>query len=109
MKYEFRLAGHTFTLKKVQICDFMSEETTCFQANLYCDGKLLAQVHNEGHGGATFYYLTADDIDWARQIEAEVRKEVWLVCLTGDIIYHDLGTVADEALYSPFECQERDR
>lgn len=96
MKNEFKLAGHTFTLKNIKTCDFMSEETVCFEANLYCDGKLLARVSNDGHGGQTNDYITAKDREWALKVEADVRKEVWLVCQTGDIIYHNLGTVADE-------------
>ena len=99
MKNEFKLAGHTFTLKNVKTCDFMSEETVCYEANLYCDGKLLARVYNEGHGGPTNSNITAKDPDWARKVEADVHKEVWITCQTGDIIYHDLGTVADEVQY----------
>ena len=39
------------SLKKVKIHFDMSEETTCYSADLYEDGKLMAHVSNEGRGG----------------------------------------------------------
>jgi hypothetical protein len=38
-------------LKSVKIFDAMSEETHCFTAKVYLDGKLLGFVQNSGHGG----------------------------------------------------------
>lgn len=40
------------TLKKVKVHEDMSEETICFSAELYDDGKLVAYVSNRGHGGS---------------------------------------------------------
>jgi hypothetical protein len=39
------------TLKKIQYSKFASEETHCFQADLYVDGKPFAVVRNDGRGG----------------------------------------------------------
>ena len=40
-------------LKNVKIHDDMSEETTCFSAYLYINGKRAAHCKNAGYGGAT--------------------------------------------------------
>jgi len=40
------------TLKKVKVYEAMSEETICFSADLYEDGKLVAHVSNRGQGGS---------------------------------------------------------
>ena len=45
----------TYTLKNIKTCEWASEETTCFEATLYIDGKSIGRVHNEGCGGAHFY------------------------------------------------------
>jgi hypothetical protein len=39
------------TLKKLKFHEDMSEETPCFSADLYEDGKLVAHVKNNGRGG----------------------------------------------------------
>jgi hypothetical protein len=38
-------------LKKVKICKFMSEETTCYKAEVWVDGEKAGYAENEGHGG----------------------------------------------------------
>lgn len=42
-------------LKNVKYHDDMSQETPCFSATLYVDGKRAAIVRNEGMGGCCFY------------------------------------------------------
>lgn len=44
------------TLKNVKYSDFMSEETLCFEAAVYIDGKKMGVATNEGHGGETRFY-----------------------------------------------------
>jgi hypothetical protein len=41
------------TLRKVQHAAFASEETQCFSADIYVDGKKRGSAANEGHGGPT--------------------------------------------------------
>ncbi len=41
----------TFELKNVKYAEFASEETSCYEASLYMDGKKIAVVSNDGHGG----------------------------------------------------------
>jgi hypothetical protein len=42
-----------FTLKKIEYSERMSEETSCYYAELYIDGVKVAYVKNEGTGGET--------------------------------------------------------
>ena len=43
-------------LKNLKHYPSMSEETTCFQASVYIDGKKAGDVKNDGHGGAHYFY-----------------------------------------------------
>ena len=43
-------------LKKIQYSEFASQETACFQADLYVDGKPFAIVSNDGIGGCDMHY-----------------------------------------------------
>ena len=45
-------------IKALKVSRFASEETLCFQAKVYLDGKLRAYAENDGHGGATFVHPT---------------------------------------------------
>lgn len=68
---ELTIAGYTFSLKNLQVHDDMSDETTCFSAELYCDGKKIARCNNDGHGGETNVYIVgACDLKSAVEIGA---------------------------------------
>jgi hypothetical protein len=43
------------TLKNIKEHPDMSEETNCFSATIYVDGKKAGFVKNEGRGGCNFY------------------------------------------------------
>lgn len=40
-----------FEVKNVKVIESMSEETLCFEASLYVDGKKVGHASNHGHGG----------------------------------------------------------
>lgn len=42
-------------LKKISFNDRMSDETNCFVADLWINGKKVGEASNEGHGGCTDY------------------------------------------------------
>ena len=44
-----------FELKNIKFYESMSEETNCFQADLFINGKKIAYVKNTGQGGPTDY------------------------------------------------------
>ena len=43
-------------LKKISFNERLSEETNCFGADLYINGKKVGECKNSGHGGCTDYY-----------------------------------------------------
>jgi hypothetical protein len=43
-------------LKKISFNERMSEETNCFVADLYINGKKVGECKNDGRGGCTDYY-----------------------------------------------------
>jgi hypothetical protein len=44
------------TLKNIKYAAFASEETHCYSASVYFDGKRVGTVKNDGHGGADYQY-----------------------------------------------------
>lgn len=55
-------------LRKYKYHEKLSEETPCFSADVYADGKKFAEVSNDGHGGANRWFYT--DRDLAKKVEA---------------------------------------
>ena len=47
-------------IKNVKHYPSLSQETDCFEANVYLDGKLLGKVVNHGTGGCHEYAMTGD-------------------------------------------------
>lgn len=43
-------------LKRISFYERMSEETNCFAADLYINGKKVGECKNDGQGGCTDYY-----------------------------------------------------
>lgn len=48
-------------LKNFKSYESMSEETLCFQASLYFDGKKVGTVENRGQGGDTWPRISGED------------------------------------------------
>ena len=70
------------TLKNIKYAAFASQETSCFEATIYLDGKRLCIVSNEGRGGCDDYQpvtTSAGDskatYDTIRKIDSELSKE----------------------------------
>jgi hypothetical protein len=57
-------------LKNIKHSEFASEETHCYQATLYVDGKKMAEVKNDGQGGSDYQWalkpFTEKDLDKVR-------------------------------------------
>jgi len=80
-----------FNIKNVKTAEFASEETVCFEATLYVDGKSVGGVSNRGHGGPNSYSMNNDEykkhnesiqtwahehmLDYYQGIDAEWAKE----------------------------------
>ncbi len=68
------------TIKNVKHVEFASDETHCFSASVYVDGKRSFGVSNNGHGGADAYHSidkkTHSEVnDIVASIDAELGKE----------------------------------
>ncbi len=58
-------------LKNIKHAAFASQETHCYSANLYVDGKKYAHVSNDGHGGA-------DRVEWFVDANRAGQVKDWL-------------------------------
>ena len=68
------------TLKNIKVHPDMSEETHCFSATIYVDGKKAGFVKNEGRGGCHFYDWLDGGLgqrvhDWAKGQPTEFEFE----------------------------------
>src|SRR6187455_1012812 len=43
-------------LKSIKYAAFASQETSCFSATVFVDGKKAGEVENDGHGGSNTYH-----------------------------------------------------
>lgn len=71
----------TFTLKNLKVCEWASEETTCFTATLYVDGKRVGECSNDGHGGCNRYDFNEKHFaelatEWLWETDAKFCKEI---------------------------------
>lgn len=86
-------------LKNIKYAAFASEETNCYSASLYVDGKKLAEVSNDGKGGCDRVYpvngKTRDDI---RALEKVIKETYPSKELHGMTIEPDLEIVCGELL-----------
>jgi hypothetical protein len=44
-------------LKAIKFHEDMSEETNCYSANIYINGKKAGDIRNQGHGGESMLYI----------------------------------------------------
>ena len=56
-------------LKRVEFSERMSEETNCFVADLWVNGKKVAHCTNDGRGGETYYHAHKGQLDILKQAE----------------------------------------
>ncbi len=66
------------SVKAVKLHEDMSQETTCFSATIYFDGKRLGKVMNEGCGGCHRYEFGKGlrELEaWANEQETEYKSE----------------------------------
>jgi len=59
------------TVKNYKHCEWMSEETDCYTASLYLDGKRIGTAENSGHGGCDMYDFATPAAEAAFKAYAE--------------------------------------
>ena len=52
----FRRQPMNLEMKSIKHSNFASQETYCYQAVVYLDGKPFADVSNDGHGGCDYVH-----------------------------------------------------
>lgn len=62
-----------FALRAVKVNQALSEETLCFSATLYVDGKKAATVGNRGHGGPDEWTWASDAVEASTLARVPVR------------------------------------
>lgn len=66
------------TMKKIKVMASLSEETNCYSADLYVDGKRIGEVSNRGQGGPDEFH--GDHADLA-------KAEAWVAANHPAITY----------------------
>lgn len=56
-------------LKNVKVHEDMSEETTCFTAEVWADGEFVGTAKNDGHGGCTDIYNHSGTRELLQKVE----------------------------------------
>lgn len=64
------------TLKSVKVHLFSSEETYCFEASVYVDGKYFCKATNRGHGGPDNYFDFADGGHHNEEALSDLEKRI---------------------------------
>jgi hypothetical protein len=62
-------------LKSIKYCDFASEETLCYQANVYWKGKRIGSVSNDGHGGCDYERRDPEHKEAWAELDAYVAEQ----------------------------------
>lgn len=63
-------------LKNIKYAEFASEETHCFEGKLYVNGKHVADLSNDGHGGADYVYWKDGAAVTEKQVNEWIKANV---------------------------------
>ena len=95
--------GKTIELKNLKHSEFASQETYCFEASVYIDGKKAGTVSNQGCGGChsyhpnTLYHLLKAEADKLPPEEWDLGGQVLTMTPDADTIISELVTEALQA------------
>jgi hypothetical protein len=89
-------------LRNVKYAAFASQETSCFEAAIYIDGKREGEAHNDGHGGSTSIhpYALQQRLDaYAKTLPRKVSTIADETDASGFFTYEQSGeSLVDDAL-----------
>jgi hypothetical protein len=95
--------GAKIELKNLKHSDFASQETYCFEASVYIDGKKAGTVSNQGCGGChsyhpnTLYQILSKEAAKLPRHEWRLNDEVLSIAPDADTIISELVTEALQA------------
>jgi len=88
------------TIKNVKHSEFASQETHCFEATVYVDGKRAFKVSNSGHGGSDEYHGLDKKTHWAAThgIITTINEELGKEIIKGEFgeVQNNLEVVVEE-------------
>ena len=99
------LTNHTFELRNIQVAEFMSEETTAFNTDIYIDGKKCGYCKNSGRGEGNFPMVDREYRDILTEIETEVKTHEYHGACYGRVYEFDynldflIGTMVEAAWF----------
>jgi len=87
-------------LKKFKHAAFASQETLCFTATIYLDGRKVGDVHSDGNGGEANLYFADWQVernlgDEIKQAREQADGETFKIGL-GDLIHHIASKMVED-------------
>lgn len=70
-----KVGNYEFEIKSLKHLEYRSEETNCFSATLYVNGKKVADCGNSGHGGPTDVKFFPQYREMEREIEDFLKTQ----------------------------------
>lgn len=92
-------------LKRITVSERQSDETLCFAATIYLDGKRAGEARNAGHGGETEVYPAACE-SRLRAYAATLPPAEFGHGLTGTYA-RTAGSLVDELAYNWYNARNR--
>ena len=100
------------TIKNLKVLEELSEETLCFSASVYVNGKKVGTAENRGHGGMTDVdlYRKKADGDWERNRDLYEELKEYVPQFTwdfdGEPAPHTVDSYIDELVWKEYERKD---
>lgn len=105
-----KVGNYEFALKGIKHFAAGSDETECFVATLYVNGKKLADCENDGHGGSTNVRFFPETCKLGDEIEAFLKTQPKIKPEGYDFEFDlDLEYIVDDLLYKHLQEKERQK
>ena len=103
-----KIGNYTFSLKNLKYIESRSDETNCFGATLYVNGKRFADCGNSGQGGPTDVHIFPECRELGKEIEAflKTQPKIKAEYIEGLEMECDLEYIVDELVVRTFEERE---
>lgn len=94
-----KVGNYEFALKGIKHFEAGSHETECFAADLYVNGKKVAECNNQGQGGPTDVNFYPDSVKLGREIEEFLKTQPKIKSKEYDFEYDlDLEYIVNDLL-----------
>ena len=100
------------TIKNLKVLEELSQETLCFSASVYVNGKKVGTAENTGHGGMTDLnlYLRKQDGKWKHNNEQYEELKEYVPQFTwdfdGEPVPHTVDSYIDELVWKEYERKD---